>query len=365
MSSWIYILSKFTPEALLFEVLAICGLCAAYAAFWILHKRRMGAVDAEVPASVVKLYLSELIGDAEKMRAQLFGLLGNPAFNASATAGASIGTADPAAIQAAISAALAAAPAPQSTTIAASDPAVAEKVAALETQMANQAKAMETILLEKQKLEKQLAEAKSAGAAAKGAPAAGGNSDLSKRLKELEDRLAEYAVIEDDLANLKRLQQENAQLKAALAGQGGAPVATAAAAAPAAEPAPVAAAEPAPAAEPAAAPEALDAMIAQAIAEPTPPAADPQAVVDALMANPDAPAAEPAPAPAPEPAAPAPAPAAAPAAEGGNSFEALVDQVESSIAKPAEAASTTPDDAAKLDKSDADLVAEFEKMLSS
>src|SRR5689334_1837126 len=73
--SWVYLFSKFTPEALLFEALLIFILFGSYASFWILKKRRFGAIDNEVPASVVKTYLNELIVDAEQMRTQLFGLL--------------------------------------------------------------------------------------------------------------------------------------------------------------------------------------------------------------------------------------------------------------------------------------------------
>ncbi|MEK7692360.1 MAG: hypothetical protein AAB425_15200, partial [Bdellovibrionota bacterium] len=64
----------------------------------------------------------------------------------------------------------------------------------------------------------------------------GGNqAALMDKIKSLEDRLAEYSVIEDDLANLKRLQQENTQLRGELdalkAGGGGAGAGVAAAAA--------------------------------------------------------------------------------------------------------------------------------------
>src|SRR5258708_38333401 len=75
MTSWVYLFSKFTPEALLFEALFICLLFASYTGFWILRKRRLGSSDTLVPASVVRVYLNEMIGDAESLRAQLFGLL--------------------------------------------------------------------------------------------------------------------------------------------------------------------------------------------------------------------------------------------------------------------------------------------------
>jgi predicted nucleic acid-binding Zn-ribbon protein len=47
---------------------------------------------------------------------------------------------------------------------------------------------------------------------------------VTKERDELRDRLREFEIIADDLANLKRLQQENAQLKRSLAAQGGAPI---------------------------------------------------------------------------------------------------------------------------------------------
>lgn len=49
-------------------------------------------------------------------------------------------------------------------------------------------------------------------------------SMLTKERDEIRDRLKEFEIISDDLANLKRLQQENEQLKRSLAAlQGGAP----------------------------------------------------------------------------------------------------------------------------------------------
>jgi len=47
--------------------------------------------------------------------------------------------------------------------------------------------------------------------------------ELTKERDELKGRLQEYEIIEDDLANLKKLQQENEELKKQLAGKGGSP----------------------------------------------------------------------------------------------------------------------------------------------
>jgi regulator of replication initiation timing len=105
----------------------------------------------------------------------------------------------------------------------------------------------------------------------------GDNSELEAKIAEItaerdqiKDDLSQYEMIEDDLADLKRLRQENEQLKSAL-GDGDAPVA----AAPAAEPVPEAAA-PAPAVEePAAEPVVEEPVAAAETVEAAPePAAD-------------------------------------------------------------------------------------------
>ncbi len=46
---------------------------------------------------------------------------------------------------------------------------------------------------------------------------------VTKERDELRDKLKEFEIISDDLANLKRLQQENEQLKRSLSAQGGTP----------------------------------------------------------------------------------------------------------------------------------------------
>jgi hypothetical protein len=358
MSSWIYILSKFTPEALLFEALLICVLVSSYAAFWVLRKRRFGAIEDEVPASVVKLYLNELIGEAEDMRTQLFGLLSGGAprprhAHAEAHANAS------------------------GPSYAVSGDA-AEKLTALERKMAEQAAAMERIMSEKAKLEKELNDARANGAAAGNASAGGEDvQKLQEKCQSLEARLAEYSVIEDDLANLKRLQQENAQLKSQL-GNSGAGATSAGPAVPA-TPAATSAPSAPPATEPEVAPALAEAAPAPALeAAPATPADQDAAAAstttdapgstvmnqDAIQSMLDS--------------ASAPAPSTA-----SNEFEGLVDEVEKSLqpnapaaaaatpaAPAAQAVSTAQTKAEKTpekvpEKSDEDLIAEFEKMLNS
>lgn len=328
MSSWVYLFSKFTPEALLFEALIISLLIAGYSAYWVLHKRRMGALhnSPEIPSPLIKNYLNELIIEAEQMRAQLFGLL------------AGTGGFDPSMLKS-----------------MGASPEVGKKMFELEAKMSEQSAAMQAAILEKTRLEKELETLKATGAeAASSAPAAPVNNtliaELESKIKNLEGKLAEYSVIEDDLANLKRLQQENAQLRASLAGKGSATAAATPEPAVATPPAPAptvassptqaptpATPKPEPTREPMASP--LDAATASL---PESGRTD-QASIDALFSGLDSSVSKSlAPEPIPEPAAAAPTPAPKP---------------------------TTPEPAAKpataaADKTDADLVAEFEKMLN-
>ena len=351
MESIVYLFSKFSVEFLLLESLVICALIAGYAAFYVLRKRRLGHVDQTVPSGVVKGYLTHLILEAEQMRAQLFGLLGGD--SAQLAGGASLGTgADAKALLTLLQAQGSSAGIGHSGGGAgsASDPHLLTKVQLLEGKMTEQAKAMQSVVTEKEKIEKELTALRTSGS---GAAATGGGvspsemADLQEKLRTLEGKLAEYSIIEDDLANLKRLQQENAQLRAALAGQGGAPATTAAPAATAA-PAPVAQVASAPESN-ADAPMVVEEALAEIVAEEVRPG-DAMEVVDPLAALTAADQGT----------------AAAATAETGPAFEGLVDQVEQSLQPTAGSVppptETTP---STLEKTDADLVEEFEKMLNA
>jgi hypothetical protein len=75
MKTWVYLFSKFTPEILYSIGLILCFLGCGYTAFWVLRKRRYGAVDAWVPSGPIRNHLNQLISDAQNLRIQLFGLL--------------------------------------------------------------------------------------------------------------------------------------------------------------------------------------------------------------------------------------------------------------------------------------------------
>lgn len=354
--AFLYWLSKFSQEAMLVELFFIALIATAYFGYLLIQKRRYGAAKKNIPDNVIRAFLIELISNAEGFKNQLFGAdfkitAGTPRPQINIDIAAPAATPGNSAELGSLQAALAAAVAKQT----------------------EQAKQIEALLKEKAALE---AKAASAGAA----PAAAGGDDkalaeMKEKIARLESRLSEYEVIEDDLANLKKYQQENKQLKAQLdaLNAGGAP---------AAAPAPAAAATPpAPA--------------------PTPAAAAP-APAPAPVAAAPAPAAEPAPAPAaaaPEASPLAAAEETAAQAQAAQSFEGLVDKVEESLTPPAPAGASASDPIAAAaaqtaapvadtpaappgvdtiaaaaggnpaeppkEKSDADLLNEFERMLSS
>lgn len=331
MDAWVYVFSKFTQEALLFEILVLCIIAAAYAAYFVTKKRKYGVIQSEIPSNLVKVYLAQLVSDAEDLRVQLFGLLGKNNLDAE------------------LAKRLVGAPAPTQTTTtvvaapanAAADAELQARLKDLEAKMQEQSKALSSVLNEKTRLEQELALARSqTGAAAESAPASGDSKGLTDRIQQLEAQLAEYAIIEDDLANLKRLQRENKQLRDQVEKAGGntAPTTSAEATAQASTPS-----------------STTDTPAVTAAAS------DPVATTTSASTN------------TPEPtetlAADAPPP---PSADPTPNFENLVDQVEKSLEKAnthAEATASTEEPAAAAEaakpKSETELAAEFEKMLNS
>jgi len=304
MSSWIYVFSNFTPEALLFEALLIGILLAGYAAFWVLHKRRHGIREASIPIPVVKEYLNALIGEAQTLRSELFGLLASGKEIDADSLLRRMSAGGP-------------------MVSSGGGGSSAQELNALERKMLEQASALSTVEAEKAKLEKELAAARAASVTGQG-PDPAMLKELQAKIATLESKLAEYSVIEDDLANLKRLQQENAQLRSALEGKGPVPPATPLNTPVAARPAP----EPVVVPEPivvAAAPPAKEEALFENLAEKVNESLQPEVVAAA-------------------PAAPEPAP--------------------TPVAAPATPASTSAAPEANMKKEDADLVAEFERMLN-
>ena len=319
MSSFLYLYSKFTEELLLLSAAVLFALLAAYCYQWVIKKRRLGAARNEIPSTVVKAYLNQLIHEAQFVRTQLFGLMNGASTGADpmsllrTPAATSPSTAD--SIESLLPAGGGGVPSE-----------LEERLKALQKQLSEKESIVVNINVEKTKLLEEIENLRQNQKAMQSAGSTGAGSDeLARRVKELEARLEEYSLFEDDLANLKRLQQENLQLRKKLESMGsnlGVPSGPA--------PAPVVAIAEAPPVEPAAAPapEPVE-------AKPAPSAID-QAAIDALLSGTSA---------TPPVAAEAPAPAAAAAEPPAqkDSFENLVASVNTSLeAAPAPAAEPAP-----------------------
>jgi hypothetical protein len=201
MISWIYLIAQFTPEALLIESFLMCTLLGAYAAFWILKKRRYGAIDTQLPSAPVKIYLNELIFHAEQLRSQLFGLHSQT-------------EAPHPPLQAPLPAATSSALAPSTEAPVGLSADANAQIQLLQTKMSEQEKQISNLNKQKIELEKKATEALQAAAKANGA----GPSpvELQAKLKDVESKLQEYSIIEDDLINLRKYTLENTRLKALL-----------------------------------------------------------------------------------------------------------------------------------------------------
>lgn len=349
------ILTKFSDEVIAAQLALLCFV-SCVALYWLVVRKKKKESAEWVPAAVVRAYLDKVRADEQEVRFKLFG-------EAPVAAGS----------HAPLAAAL-------STVTTVTDPALLKEVDALRAQLsASDQRSMEfdrvmnALKTEKAALEEKLK------AAAAGAPVAAGPSpEALKELDDLKARLQEYEVIEDDLANLKKFQKENEQLrqKVETYEKGGS---TAAPAAPAAvEAAPVAAA--APAAVIPAAPAAPE--VKTVVSGGDKPAAPTMTLVSGGTSTAPAPEASPAPAApvaeaAPAAVAPVAAASAAPAAEANtNVLQAVTPEAAPAAAAPAADASAAgaapaggapaeaaPEKSAK--QKEEELLSEFEKMLAS
>jgi hypothetical protein len=231
------LLTQFTDESITLSLSLMALTGVSIILYWLHHRRKMHQLVHQIPASVVKNYLDSIIQNSNALKSSLFRGGGLDLSNG-------------------IPSVLPVADLPQGN-------------ASVSNEELNQRKAeisqLTMRLMEKERmvqdLEKQLQKGGSSSGsneeiaiykkeiarlqkelealrASKGNAAGGDDAaikkelvDVTKERDELKERLMEYEIIEEDLANLKRLQQENEQLKKALAAGGGKAAAPAAAAA--------------------------------------------------------------------------------------------------------------------------------------
>ncbi len=235
--SLVYIFSKFTEEALTLELFLMSLLCFCLFGYFLFKRRRYGVAKEQISDQVVRAFLTELLSVSESFRIQLFGEQFQPA-NLRGMAGQ-------------ISESLG-----HGTNAGSPNPQLQQQVSSLQKELGAAAenqvqlnKQVMSMRSEKEGVEAKLKEALAKADAAVSAASAGGGAnpaqtgeldELKKKAANLEARLAEYEVIEDDLANLKKFQQENAALRAELemlkGGKGAASVSAASASVAAAPP---------------------------------------------------------------------------------------------------------------------------------
>lgn len=182
--------------------------------YWFYNRKKFHQLTHEIPASVVKNYLDSIIQNSTALKSSLFrggGLdMGNgipsvvPVGDLPSSMSIGVGSGSEEVNQKNAEIA--------SLTLKLNDRS--KQIADLEKRL-QELSAGKSPNAEIDLLKKELAEARAAS---------GGDANLQKELgtvtterNDLRERLKEYEIIEEDLANLKRLQQENDQLKAELA----------------------------------------------------------------------------------------------------------------------------------------------------
>ena len=227
LDSVINYVDKFGPELLVIQFGLLVILSTLFLWLWFSNRRKYHNLKHAIPANVVKSYLDSIIQNSTALKSQLFrggglDVTGVPSVMPlqSLTGGDGL--------------AVSGAP---STALLEDINQKKATIAALESQLSSlqgSGKEIEKKLTSTQgnltsaeqkikDLEALLNQAKSA------TPSAGGNDEalkselnmVTKERDEIRDRLKEFEIIADDLANLKRLQQENEQLKKSLAAGGG------------------------------------------------------------------------------------------------------------------------------------------------
>jgi len=249
--------------------------------YWFYTRKRMRELQHQIPATVLKNYLDSVIQNSNALKSSLFrgggldasdGIPSVVPTGSLPTGNVGVGGSEDLAQKNAEISAL-------QGQLGTKDSQIRELERQLSERVVPSGDSSEEVQIMQSELDKLRAELASKQTELEAAQSANVGGDggaeveaLQKEKTELQDRLKEYEIIEEDLANLRRLQQENDQLKQTIEQlQGGAPAPAAEATPePAPAPEPEAAPEPEPAPEPAPAPaeeEDLEAAMAAAIEE--------------------------------------------------------------------------------------------------
>lgn len=220
-------LDKFGPELLVIQFGFLVILITLFLWLWFSNRRKYHNLKHAIPANVVKNYLDSIIQNSTALKSSLFrggGLEVNgvpsvmPLTNL--TGGESIG------VNGAPSTALLEEINQKKAMIAALEAQLASANGAqreIEAKLSSSQNNLSSAENKIKELEALLAQAKNSSTGKSNDSALKSELDMvTKERDEIRDRLKEFEIISDDLANLKRLQQENEQLKRSLAAAGGA-----------------------------------------------------------------------------------------------------------------------------------------------
>lgn len=220
-------MDKFGPEILVIQFGLLVILSTIFLWLWFSNRRKYHNLKHAIPANVVKSYLDSIIQNSTALKSQLFRGGGidvssvpsvMPLQNLMGGEGLAVSGAPSTALLEELN--------QKKAQVAALEGQVNSAVTStreLEGKLGSTQSNLNTAETKIKELERLLAQARNSSSSGEGNDD-GLKSELNMVTKErddLRDRLKEFEIIADDLANLKRLQQENEQLKRSLAAQGG------------------------------------------------------------------------------------------------------------------------------------------------
>lgn len=223
VESLITLLDKFTPEILVILSGLLVITTTLFLWLWFANRRSYNLLRHQLPASVVKQYLDTVIQNSNTLKNALFrgGVEGLDPLSLPQGQGSPVNTEQIAQFISKSNPQVLVSGGDDSELRAQLNQKISE-LAALQSQLSSAQSAkreLESSFAGAQarikELEALLAQAGKSGGA--DSALAAELEKIKKERNEFQNKLKEYEIIEDDLANLKRLQQENQQLKRSLA----------------------------------------------------------------------------------------------------------------------------------------------------
>lgn len=229
METFKLFLTQFTDETIAISALSLIFVFSVLVAYWIYNRRKFQQLAHQIPATVVKNYLDSIIQNSTALKSSLFrgGGLEDGIPSVVPIAKLSTGHVGDGGLSSDVLNQKNAEIAALKNQLGDKDKLIADLEKKASQSSPDGGADVSGLNAEIERLEGLLKERDEELASTKlaGGESVGGNDDelqkqleaITKERDELKDRLQEYEIIEEDLANLKRLQQENEQLKKTVA----------------------------------------------------------------------------------------------------------------------------------------------------